>query len=75
MTESHIKKETWLLGNRGPEYIRNVTEPQPHRTKNADRVKIEKIDLTFIFSSLSRHAQQTMDSDAQSKNDPHGKEE
>jgi len=54
MTESHIKKETWFLGNRGPGYIRNVTELQPPKTKKAARVKIQKTDLTFIFSSRSR---------------------
>jgi hypothetical protein len=58
MAESHRKKATWLLGNRGPEYILYVPGPQPHRIKIADEIKMHKIDLTFIFSSFFRNTKQ-----------------
>ncbi|MBP1695660.1 MAG: hypothetical protein H6Q41_848 [Deltaproteobacteria bacterium] len=58
MAESHCSKATWLLGNRGPGYIRYGPGPQPHRIKIVNETKIPRIDLTFIFPSFIRHTKQ-----------------
>jgi hypothetical protein len=73
VTESHRNKATWLLGNRGPEYILYVPEPQPHRIKIADKIKMDKMDLTFIFSSFFWLTKQMMYPYTHSKNHEHSK--